>query len=301
MNTLFPISARRWLGLLERIERWLDRATPARGLPLQTLSHSRAFRWRRLNPLEGVIEVVSTPAMCNPDDLLGIDRAKDVLLRNTAQFAAGLPANNALLWGARGTGKSTLVKAAATQLANQGLKLVEILKEDLDQLPQLMAQLRPLPARFLLYCDDLSFEEDDVSYKALKAALEGGVEARPENVLFYATSNRRHLMPRRFSVDAPGDDGQLHPEETVEERISLSDRFGLWLGFHPMDQNDYLAIVRHQAQKLQLSLEISELERRALLWARTRGARSGRVAQQFITDLTGQLATGSISPENTEP
>ena len=218
--------------------------------------------------------------------LKGIDRQRDMLLANTERFARGLPANNALLWGARGMGKSSLVKAVAGAVG--GLKLVEIHREDIASLPRLLADLRTAPEhRFILFCDDLSFEARDTSYKSLKAVLEGGLEGRPVNVLFYATSNRRHLMPREMVENERST--AINPSEAVEEKLSLSDRFGLWIGFHHCSQDDYLAMVRGYAAHYGLNVPDEALKRDALEWAAARGDRSGRVAWQFIQDLAGRL------------
>lgn len=221
----------------------------------------------------------------------GVDRVRDILVDNTERFAAGLPANNVLLWGARGMGKSSLVKAAHADVnARQPaapLKLVEIHREDIDSLPGLLAILKASPHRFVLFCDDLSFDHDDTSYKSLKAALEGGVEGRPDNVIFYATSNRRHLLPRDM-IDNERSTA-INPSEAVEEKVSLSDRFGLWLGFHKCSQDDYLAMVDGYAGHYGLRISADDLRAQALEWATTRGARSGRVAWQFVQDLAGRL------------
>jgi predicted AAA+ superfamily ATPase len=224
--------------------------------------------------------------------LRGIDRVRDLLVENTRRFARALPANNALLWGARGMGKSSLVKAAHAAINREPgvegrLKLVEIHREDIEGLPALMSVLRDAPQRFIVFCDDLSFDAGDTSYKSLKAALEGGVEGRPGNVLFYATSNRRHLMPREMMENERG--SPINPGETVEEKVSLSDRFGLWLGFHHCSQDDYLAMVHGYAKHFGLGAPSAELEAEALEWATTRGSRSGRTAWQFIQDLAGRL------------
>jgi predicted AAA+ superfamily ATPase len=222
--------------------------------------------------------------------LKGIDAQIDVLVANTRRFADGLPANNALLWGARGMGKSSLVKAAHEEV-NRGRKaplvLVEVHREDIATLPQLLRLLRGSPRRFLLFCDDLSFDKDDTSYKSLKAALEGGIEGRPDNVLFYATSNRRHLMPRELMDNERGT--AINPGEAVEEKVSLSDRFGLWLGFHNCSQDDYLAMIDGYVAAYKLKIGKDDLRARALAWAMGRGSRSGRVAWQFIQDLAGEL------------
>jgi len=222
--------------------------------------------------------------------LKGIEAARDTLMENTRRFADGLPANNALLWGARGMGKSSLVKALHGEV-NRGRKnrlvLVEIHREEIASLPVLLRKLRGDKRRFLLFCDDLSFDKEDTSYKSLKAALEGGIEGRPENVLFYATSNRRHLMPREMMDNERAT--AINPGEAVEEKISLSDRFGLWLGFHNCTQDEYLAMVESYAAHFGLAVEPETLHRKALAWAAGRGARSGRVAWQFTQDLAGEL------------
>ena len=225
--------------------------------------------------------------------LKGIDRMRDILVENTERFARGLPANNALLWGARGMGKSSLVKAAHAgvnaALGQQAglLKLVEIHREDIESLPDLMTVLRPQPYRFIVFCDDLSFDAEDTSYKSLKAVLEGGIEGRPENVILYATSNRRHLMSRDMMENERST--AINPGETVEEKVSLSDRFGLWLGFHRCSQDEFLAMVDGYVAHFGIPVEAEALRREALEWATTRGSRSGRVAWQFVQDLAGRL------------
>jgi uncharacterized protein len=224
--------------------------------------------------------------------LLGIDSARDTLYENTRRFADGLPANNALLWGARGMGKSSLVKALhgeinAGRKASARLVLIEIHREDIATLPALLRRLKGVKRRFLLFCDDLSFDKGDTSYKSLKGALEGGIEGRPDNVLFYATSNRRHLMPREMMENEAAT--EISQGEAMEERISLSDRFGLWLGFHHCDQPEFLAMIDSYAAHFGLEMAEDERHRRAVAWAATRGARSGRVAWQFIQDLAGEL------------
>ncbi|MDP3895745.1 MAG: ATP-binding protein [Mesorhizobium sp.] len=223
----------------------------------------------------------------------GVDRVRDILLDNTARFAAGLPANNTRRWGARGMGKSSLVKAAHAAVnadrapGTPALKLVEIHREDIATLPRLMALLKAAPFRFVLFCDDLSFDNDDTSYKSLKAALEGGVEGRPANVILYATSNRRHLLPRDMIENERST--AINPSEAVEEKVSLSDRFGLWLGFHKCSQDEYLEMVSGYAAHYGLRIDAERLRAEALEWATTRGSRSGRVAWQFIQDLAGRL------------
>jgi len=223
--------------------------------------------------------------------LCAVSHVRDLLLDNTRRFADGLPANNALLWGARGMGKSSLVKAAHAAInrdpAAGELKLIEIHREDIESLPKLMSVIRNAPYRFIVFCDDLSFDNDDTSYKSLKAVLEGGIEGRPENVIFYATSNRRHLLPRDMIENERST--AINPAEAVEEKVSLSDRFGLWLGFHKCSQDDYLEMVRGYADFYDLGLPEDDLRAQALEWATTRGSRSGRVAYQFIQDLAGRL------------
>ncbi len=277
---------------LERIAEMLERMAPAAPEPTE-LSAADAFLWRSdLKRLEAVSQVNRVELSL----LKGIDQARDLLLDNTERFARDLPANNALLWGARGMGKSSLVKAVhahinrqlATQGASRPLKLVEIHREDIEALPLLMSLLRENKHQILVFCDDLSFDAGDTSYKSLKAVLEGGIEGRPANVLFYATSNRRHLMPREMMENERST--AINPGEAVEEKVSLSDRFGLWLGFHKCGQDEFLAMVDGYVAyfDFNLSLSHSELHAQALEWATTRGARSGRVAWQFVQDLAGR-------------
>jgi predicted AAA+ superfamily ATPase len=224
--------------------------------------------------------------------LKGVDRMRDILMENTERFTNGLPANNALLWGARGMGKSSLVKAAhasinADRKPADRLKLIEIHREDIESLPALMEQLRASPFRFIVFCDDLSFDGNDASYKSLKAVLEGGIEGRPENVILYATSNRRHLLAREMIENERST--AINPGEAVEEKVSLSDRFGLWLGFHRCSQDEYLAMVRGYCSHFGVKVDDEALEREALEWSTTRGSRSGRVAWQFVQELAGRL------------
>ncbi|MEQ3714531.1 ATP-binding protein [Lentibacter sp.] len=220
--------------------------------------------------------------------LIGVERSRNTLLVNTRQFAKGLPANNALLWGARGMGKSSLVKAIHAQILTEGLplKIVELQREDLPSVTRLLGQLRSSEARFVLFCDDLSFSHDDEHYKSLKAVLDGGIEGRPENVIFYATSNRRHLMPRDMIENERS--SAINPGEAVEEKVSLSDRFGLWLGFHPCTQDEYLAMIHGYCAHFGIAYDEAELRAEAIEWQATRGARSGRVAWQYVTDLAGR-------------
>jgi uncharacterized protein len=225
--------------------------------------------------------------------LKGVDRQKSILVENTLRFAGGLPANNAMLWGARGMGKSSLVKAthAVANARTPGcLALIEIHREDIRTLPDLLNLLRGEERRFLILCDDLSFEKEDADYKALKSVLDGGIEGRPENVLFYATSNRRHLMPRDMIENERST--AINPNDSIEEKVSLSDRFGLWLGFHNCDQPTYLAMIDGYAAEIGLPIETEELHAEAVEWSVTRGARSGRVAWQFIQEMAGRLGVG---------
>jgi predicted AAA+ superfamily ATPase len=272
------------LSLINRIAEALERLAPK---PPQAPDFrvADAFVWRA-----GDETAIPVPKVNRVDIALlkGVDRARDALLENTQRFARGFPANNALLWGARGMGKSSLVKAAhAAVKAQPPLKLIEIHREDIESLPALMSRLRADPHRFLVFCDDLSFDGDDTSYKSLKAALEGGVEGRPENVLFYATSNRRHLLPRDMMDNERST--AINPGEAVEEKVSLSDRFGLWLGFHKCNQDEYLEMVRTYCAHFHLDAPADVIERESLEWAATRGARSGRTAWQFVQDLAGRL------------
>lgn len=270
---------------LARIAEALERISPPPAPPAD-LSAADAFVWnasdKRLSPVPQVNRVDLAL-------LKGIDRARDILVTNTERFAKGLPANNALLWGARGMGKSSLVKAvhAAVNAGGLPLKLVEINRDDIESLPALLNVLREDARRYLVYCDDLSFDAGDSSYKALKAVLDGGIEGRPDNVIFYATSNRRHLMPREMIENERST--AINPGEAVEEKVSLSDRFGIWLGFHPCSQDDYLEMVRGYAREYGFEIQPSELRAEALEWAATRGSRSGRTAWQFILDLAGRL------------
>ncbi len=271
---------------LARIAAALERMSPAPA-PAPDFTAADAFIWHvgpdRLEPVPQVARVDLAL-------LHGIDRARDVLLANTEQFARGHGANNALLWGARGMGKSSLVKAVHASVRAQGLDctLVEIQREDLPSVGRLLGHLRAAPARrFVLFCDDLSFSHDDQHYKSLKAVLDGGIEGRPGNVILYATSNRRHLMPRDMIENERS--SAISPAEAVEEKVSLSDRFGLWLGFHPCSQDDYLAMIDGYCAAHGLAVSPERLRAEAIEWAQTRGARSGRVAWQFFCDLAGRM------------
>ena len=274
------------LPLLSRIADALERLVPAAPPPVD-LTAADAFVWHADRFwLEPVAEVNRIEIGL----LRGIDRVRDILLENTRRFAAGLPANNVLLWGARGTGKSSLVKAAHAAVNAErphALALVELHREDIPSLPHLLSLARCSTRRCLLFCDDLSFDQHDTSFKSLKAVLEGGIEGRPNNVVLYATSNRRHLMPREM-IDNERSTA-INPAEAVEEQVSLSDRFGLWLGFHNLDQDTYHAIVRGYAERYGLDLPADQLKAEANEWSITRGSRSGRVAWQFIQDLAGRL------------
>ncbi len=275
--------------LLRRVAEALERLAPA-GADDAALGEAEGFVWHadgarleavpRINRLELAL-------------LKGIDRVRDILLDNTRRFARGLPANNALLWGARGMGKSSLIKAVHGVVAADapgGLKLIEIHREEIGSLPLLLGRLRGCDRQCLLFCDDLSFEAEDTTYKSLKAALEGGISGRPDNVLFYATSNRRHMMSRDM-IDNERSTA-IHPGEAVEESVSLSDRFGLWLGFHPCDQATFFAMVEGYATHFDLAIDREALHAEAIEWSMTRGARSGRVAWQFVQDLAGRLGVG---------
>ncbi len=277
--------------LFARIADALDRLAPPAALA-PDFSNADAYVWypdgRRLAPVKRVNRVEMSL-------LKGIDRVRDVLVENTERFAKGLSANNALLWGARGMGKSSLVKAshaAVNRTFARGsedgpLKLIEIHREDIESLPDLMALIRDARYHFIIFCDDLSFDTDDTSYKSLKALLEGGIEGRPDNVIFYATSNRRHLLSRDMIENERST--AINPGEAVEEKVSLSDRFGLWLGFHRCSQDEYLAMIDGYLKHFKIKTEPEALRREALEWATTRGARSGRVAWQFIQELAGRL------------
>jgi predicted AAA+ superfamily ATPase len=273
--------------ILSRVAEALERlAPPAPHTP--DFTAAEAFIWHATS---GHFEPVASVNRVPIGLLKGIDQPAAQLLANTERFARGLPANNALLWGARGMGKSSLVKAVHAAVAGHGhggaLKLVEIHREEISSLPRCLHHLKAAPFRFIVFCDDLSFDKDDTSYKSLKAVLEGGIEGRPQNVIFYATSNRRHLMPRDMVENERST--AINPAEAVEEKVSLSDRFGLWLGFHNCTQDEYLAMVQDYAHHYRLDADPQSLEREALEWSLTRGARSGRVAWQFIQDLAGRL------------
>ena len=286
-SNLNDATAGRIATALEAIAAHLSAASPAAASP-EPFGSADAFVWHpdgRLSPVPRVSRV-------DLGLLKGIDRMRDILIENTERFADGLPANNALLWGARGMGKSSLVKAAHADInidrkPADRLKLIEIHREDIESLPGLMDLLRNSDFRFIVFCDDLSFDGNDASYKSLKAVLEGGIEGRPDNVILYATSNRRHLLARDMIENERST--AINPGEAVEEKVSLSDRFGLWLGFHRCSQDEYLAMVRGYCGHYGIKVDDDELEREALEWSTTRGSRSGRVAWQFTQELAGRL------------
>ena len=272
---------------LKRIAAALERQNPP-ARPAPDFEQAEAFLWHS-EPEH--LQAVPKVSRIDVSLLVGVERARDTLMQNTKQFAAGFSANNALLWGARGMGKSSLVKAVhgALACAHPTLKLVELQREDLPSVGRLLGQLRDAPFRFLLFCDDLSFSHDDQHYKSLKAVLDGGIYGRPDNVILYATSNRRHLMPRDMVENERS--SAISPSEAVEEKVSLSDRFGLWLGFHPCSQDEYFQMIRGYIAAYDIKLSQDDWQAEALEWQATRGARSGRVAWQYFTDLAGRLGT----------
>lgn len=280
MNELNP--------LLQRAEQLLARLEailPPPLAPNDWVAH--AWRWRKRGN-QGGLEAVAHPKHVRLSDLQGIDRQKGILQRNTLQFVRGLPANNVLLTGARGTGKSSLIKALLAEYADEGLRLIEVEKTDLVDLPDIARILAERPERFILFCDDLTFEANDPSYKALKVTLDGSIAGAADNMLIYATSNRRHLMPDFMADNLESD--EIRPGETVEEKISLSERFGIWLSFYPFDQDEYLTIVRHWLRSFGIVRLTPQARQAALQWALGRGSRSGRVAWQFARDWAGQQA-----------
>lgn len=285
-NASQDLSQERIVRALETIAAHLAQGKPAAAR--ESFKQADAYVWHPDGRLAGVPRVSRVELSL----LKGVDRMRDILMENTERFANGLPANNALLWGARGMGKSSLVKAAhasinADRKPADKLKLIEIHREDIESLPALMEQLRASSFRFIVFCDDLSFDGNDASYKSLKAVLEGGIEGRPENVVLYATSNRRHLLAREMIENERST--AINPGEAVEEKVSLSDRFGLWLGFHRCSQDEYLAMVRGYCGHFGIRVDDEALEREALEWSTTRGSRSGRVAWQFVQELAGRL------------
>ena len=279
INTFF----KRAVSVLERLDAWLPQ-------PLQEPNWAAvAFRWQQVGQ-QGILQALPTPHTFPLSRLAAVDKQMQQLVRNTEQFLAGRPANNALLSGARGTGKSSLVKALLHEYAEQGLRLIEVDKQDLASLPSLLKLLQGRAEKFIVFCDDLSFEHGDDGYKALKTALDGGLSVRADNVIVYATSNRRHLLPEYFADNTgyTGDKGEVHPQEAVEEKVSLSDRFGLWLSFYPFDQIAYLQAVENWLQAADVVYD--DIARKAALnWSLSRGGRSGRVAWQFVCDWVGRL------------
>jgi predicted AAA+ superfamily ATPase len=288
MATQLEIFLKRAEALLARLETIVPAAPPP-----PDWKASMAYRWRKRRDGVGFLQPVRHPSRIGLDDLHHVVPQKAAIEQNTRQFVQGRPANNVLLTGARGTGKSSLIKACLNAYAEQGLRLIEVDKADLADLPDIVELVGGRKERFVVFCDDLSFEEGESGYKALKVALDGSVSAQTDNVLIYATSNRRHLMPERMSDNSSythDDDGDLHPGETVEEKISLSERFGLWLSFYPFKQDDYLGIVAHWLATFGCSVQqIEEARLEALQWSLQRGSRSGRVAWQFARDYAGRL------------
>lgn len=279
VNTVILTELRRLADAVERL------AGPAPAV--NEWDAADCFVW---SPARSHLQPVARPNRVALKLIRGVDRVRDILHENTVRFADGFPANNVLLWGARGMGKSSLVKAVHEDVRRESgvsLKLVEVHREDIASLPTLLDLLKNTPHRVIVFCDDLSFDHDDTAYKSLKAALDGGIEGRPENVLFYATSNRRHLLPRNMMENEQST--AINPSEAVEEKVSLSDRFGLWLGFHKCSQEDYLTMIDGYADHFKLTLDREKMHAEALEWATTRGARSGRVAWQYVQDLAGRM------------
>ncbi len=279
---------------LKKLNHLLHEALPAPA-PATDFSAGIAFRWRA-HPHGGYLETVLDLSPIRLDDLQGIDRQKSEVRRNTEQFVLGAPANNVLLTGSRGTGKSSLVKAVLNEFSGQGLRVIEVEKHLLQDLSDIVAQLHARPERFIIYCDDLSFSEDDTSYRALKTALDGSMHAGSPNIIIYATSNRRHLLPEYHHDNAmtpTGENGELHPGEVIDDKISLSDRFGLWLTFYPPSQDDYLNMARHWVEHFGLHFT-NDARTAALQWAMGRGNRSGRTASQFARDWAGRQ---QLSPD----
>ena len=279
--------------MLTRMAEALERIAPSYQFP-DNLEDAQGYIWEaQLRKLQKIDEIERLPLSC----LEGIEEHKQQLLENSRAFAKGLRANNALLWGARGTGKSSLLKAVHGALLSEGLDcaIVEVQREDIQDLPYIMQVLKQSNRRFILFCDDLAFEEADSSYKSLKAVLEGGLSGRPDNIVFYATSNRRHLMPRHMIDNERG--SAINPSEAIEEKISLSDRFGLWIGFHSVDQETYLTMIETYVAFYKLPVELEQVKSEALTWCIGRGHRSGRTAYQFIIHLAGKLGI-TLKPNN---
>lgn len=272
--------------LLDKLERLLDRLSPVE-CPPPDFDSCLAFRWDRSGENIGKLVSVAHPHLFDLDELVGIDDIKAEVVRNTRQFVNSFPANNVLLWGERGCGKSSLVKGLLKLFSPHGLRIIELKRWDLMSLPLIMSVVRDVPKRFILFCDDLSFDEGEGDFRALKTLLDGDIEERPENILIYATSNRRHLMPELMNENSG--ELEIHPEEAVGEKLALSDRFGLSLGFYSLEQDEYLAVVREYAVRRKLPLPDQELCVKALQWARLTARRSGRSARQFIDDLEGTI------------
>lgn len=287
-----PLPLERLLARAEAVLGRLEAALPP-APPLPDWTGAIAFRWRKANN-RGWLQAVRHPHPIRLGDLIGIDEQKSRVVANTRHFVAGKPANNVLLTGTRGSGKSSLVKAVLNEFSGKGLRLIEVDKEDLIDLPEIVDLIEGRPERFIVFCDDLSFESGETAYKALKSVLDGSIAAPPDNVLIYATSNRRHLMPEYFTenLDTTRVDDEIHPGEAIEEKISLSERFGLWVSFYPFDQDHYLAIAAYWLRSFGVdATTIASAERDALNWALSRGSRSGRVAWQFARDWAGSHAT----------
>ena len=268
--------------ILKRILEGIERISPSSPSPPDFL-REQSFVWKTK---PNRFEIVRNHQVISPNILVGIDHVKNILISNTKQFTNGFSANNALLWGARGMGKSTLIKAVHSIFKSENLKLVEIRREDLGSLDALIKIIRDIKYQFIIFCDDLSFGADETDYKSLKALLDGGLESRPQNVLFYATTNRRHLIAREMIENESS--AAVHSSESIEEKVSLSDRFGLWLGFHRCSQEEYFDMVKAYSKLAQINLKEENLLRQAVEWQQTRGSRSGRVAWQFISDLAGK-------------
>lgn len=288
-NEMWQGLATKLESLVIRVEGLLDAVVPSTTVDASIFETSHAFRWQRKGT-GGELTAVANPHLVDLQDLVGIDLTIKEILRNTEQFVAGFPANNVLLWGDRGTGKSSCVKGLLKPFGEKGLRLIEIQRGDLLSLPAIVNQIRNLPYRFILFCDDLSFAEGDASYQELKTLLDGGIEERPANMLIYATSNRRHLMPERMSDNI---NVEIHPDEAVSDKLALADRFGISLGLYPFDQETYIAIVERYAEVRGIPMAREELRQEAIRWATYKGQRSGRAARQFIDDLSGRFHISS--------
>ncbi|MBJ6727491.1 ATP-binding protein [Geomesophilobacter sediminis] len=278
--------------VLQRVEHLLDGVDPVTAPDPVIFDRYYAFRWEGRGR-GGALIPITHPHLFDLDTLVGVDYAKEALVRNTAQFVAGFPANNVLLWGERGTGKSSCIKGLLPRFGAKGLRIIEVQRSDLKHLPLIMAQVRHAGYRFILFCDDLSFAEGDTSYQELKVLLDGGLEARPDHLVVYATSNRRHLMPERMTDNLRNEPGaEIHPEEAVSDKLALADRFGLNLSFTPFNQQTYLMIVERYAEAAGLDIDPETLRKQAIIWALEKGQRSGRAAKQFVDDLAGRHLLG---------